>query len=165
MSPHKSLSFLTILGTFVLLLLFAIAASGCGASAGAVAPSPTPAAPAAQKCGTIGVRPGGNGTTNPPGGTKADVAGNCFWQAFQQCRAASLVVNFGGIDTITTHTFTLQKKNAACAISDAVQHRVIPQPARDGGIFTCSGLVNAANELHFSGCGTNGDIVVPIGKS
>ena len=89
------------------------------------------------------------------------MAGSCFWQAFQQCRPASLTVNFGGVDTVTTHTFTLQKNNTSCTISDAVKNRIIPRPAKDTGTYTCSGLVNAANELRFNGCGTLGNIVVP----
>ncbi len=160
MRSHKSLPFSIMLGT--LLLLFVCAA--CGTSAGATSPTPTSASTTVQKCGTIGVKPGGSGTINLTGSSSASVAGNCFWQAYQQCRAASLTVNFGGIDTIATHTFNVQKKNTGCTISDAVQHRVIPQPAKNGGTFTCSGLVNASNELRFSGCGTNGDIVVPLGK-
>ncbi len=167
MNSHKTLPFATILGTFILILLFALAATGCGTGGGATgsatptsSSSTTPTTTAAQKCGTIGVRPGGSDTVS--GGTKADVAGNCFWQAFQQCHAASLTVNFSGVDTITTHTFTVQKKDTSCAISDAVQHRIVPQPAKNAGTFTCSGLVNTANELHFTGCGTSGDIIVPM---
>jgi hypothetical protein len=163
MNSHKTLPLATMLGTLVLVLLLALAATGCGTSAGATAPTPSsPSTTAtAQKCGTISVAPRGV-AINLPGATKADVAGNCFWQNFQECRVASLIVSFGGVDTITTHTFTVQKKNTGCAISDVVQHRVVPRPAQNVGTFTCSGLVNIASELHFRGCGTSGDIVVPM---
>ena len=152
MSRHKSVPFAIILS----LLLFATLA--CGTSAGAASPTVKPPSASTQKCGMIGVRPGGKATVNPAGAARS--AGNCFWHAYQQCRAASLVVSFGGIDTITTHTFGVRQ---SCAIADAVQHRVIPQPARNGGTFLCRGLTRTADELRFSGCGMDGDIVVPLG--
>lgn len=155
MSRHKSLPFAIILS----LLLFVTVA--CGTSAGAAAPAPKPPSPNVQKCGVIGVRPGGKATVNPAG--EARDAGNCFWRAYQQCRPASLVVSFGGIDTITTHTFGVREGFVRCDLLDTVQHRVIPQPARNGGTFLCRGLTRTANELRFSGCGTDGDIVVPLG--
>jgi hypothetical protein len=155
MGRHKSLSFAIVLS----LLLFATLA--CGTSAGAASPRAKPPSASVQKCGMIGVRPGGKATVNPAGAARR--AGNCFWHAYLQCRAASLVVSFGGIDTITTHTFDMRQSNTSCAIADAVQHRVIPQPARNGGTFLCRGLTRTANELRFSGCGMDGDIVVPLG--
>lgn len=157
MDSHKSLPLSILLSTLILLFVSA----SCGTSAGAAAPSSRPPATTVQKCGTINVRPGGNGTVNLAGG--ASSAGDCFWRAYRQCRAASLVVSFGGIDTITTHTFSVQQRYTSCTIADAVQFRVVPQPARNGGTFTCRGLVKTSGELRFSGCGINGDIVVPIG--
>jgi hypothetical protein len=155
MSRHKSLPLAIVLS----LLLFATLA--CGTSAGAASPTAKPPSTNVQKCGMIGVRPGGKATVNPAGAARS--AGNCFWRAYQQCRAASLVVSFGGVDTITTHTFGVRRSNTACAIADAVQYRVIPQPARNGGTFLCRSLARTANELRFSGCGMNGDIVVLLG--
>ncbi len=154
MSSHKSLPFAIILS----LLLFVTVA--CGTSAGAAAPMPKPPSNTIQKCGVIGVRPDGKATVNPAGAARS--AGNCFWRAYQQCRAASLVVSFGGIDTITTHTFGIRNGFVRCDIADAVQHRVIPQPARNGGTFLCSALTRTATALRFSGCGMDGDIVVPL---
>ncbi len=153
MGRHKSLLLAIVMG----LLLFATLA--CGTSAGAAAPIVKPPANTIQKCGVIGVRPDGKAIFNPAG--EARDAGNCFWRAYQRCHAASLVVSFGGIDTITTHTFGVRQGSASCAIVDAVRHRVIPQPARNGGTFLCSALTRTATELRFSGCGMDGDIVVP----
>jgi len=155
MSRHKSVPFAIILS----LLLFATLA--CGTSAGAASPTVKPPSASTQKCGMIGVRPGGKATVNPAGTARS--AGNCFWHAYQQCRAASLVVSFGGIDTITTHTFGVREGFVRCDLLDTVQHRVIPQPARNGGTFLCRGLTRTADELRFSGCGMDGDIVVPLG--
>ncbi|MBV9617151.1 MAG: hypothetical protein JO031_16995 [Ktedonobacteraceae bacterium] len=164
MNSRKALAFSSLLGTFLAIALFGILIAGCGSSeVGATTPTSKPTAAAMQKCGTIGVMRT-RAVENIPGSVKANVAGNCFWQAFQQCQTASLVVNFGGVDTVTTHTFTLQKKDANCTISDAVKNRIIPRPAKNVGIYTCSGLVSAPDELRFNGCGTLGNIVVPTSQ-
>ena len=164
MNSHQPLAFSSLLGTLLAIALFGILITGCGTSTvGATQPTPVQTTATVQKCGTIGVmRTRAN--ANTPGNIKANAAGNCFWQAFQQCQAASLTVNFGGVDTITTHTFTLQKKNTSCTITDVVKNRVIPRPARNTGTYTCSGLVNASNELRFNDCGTLGNIVVPTSQ-
>ncbi len=164
MNTRKALAFPSLLGTLLSLALFGILIAGCGSSSvGATPPTPTSAPASLQKCGAISVL---RTTTNDntPSTVNANVAGNCFWQAFQQCRAASLTVNFGGVDTMTTHTFTLQKQSTNCTIWDAVQNRIIPHPARNTGTYTCSGLVNAPGELRFNGCGKSGNIVVPTSQ-
>ncbi|HEY5005803.1 MAG TPA: hypothetical protein VII61_21765 [Ktedonobacteraceae bacterium] len=162
MKSRKTLAFSSLLGTLLAIAIFGILMTGCGTST-VGATSSTPTVAPIQKCGNIGVMRT-MVTTNTPGNIQANVAGNCFWQAFQQCHAASLTVNFGGVDTVTTHTFTLQKNNTNCTISDAVKNRIIPHPAKDTGTYTCSGLVNAANELRFNDCGTLGNIVVPTSQ-
>jgi len=170
MNSRKALAFPSLLGTLLSLALFGILLVGCGSSTvGSTPPTTNPTSVAVQKCGAIGVMrnqpvliaPASAIKTSASSTVKPSVAGNCFMQAFQQCQAASLVVNFGSVDTVTTHTFTLQKQNAGCTISDAVQSRVIPRPAKNIGTYTCTGLVSAANELHFNGCGKLGNIVVP----
>ncbi len=162
MNSRRPLVFSSLLGTFLSIALFGILITGCGTTT-VGASQPTSTVETVQKCGTIGVMRT-RATTNTPGNVQANAAGSCFWQAFQQCKRASLTVNFGGVDTVTTHTFTLQKKNTSCTISDAVKNRVIPRPARNTGTYTCSGLVNASNELRFNGCGTLGNIVVPTSQ-
>jgi hypothetical protein len=162
MKSRKTLAFSSLLGTLLAIAIFGILIAGCGTSTVGTS-QPTPTVATVQKCGSIGVMRT-RATTNTPGNTQASVAGNCFWQAFQQCHPASLTVNFGGVDTVTTHTFTLQKSNTSCTISDAVKNRVIPRPAKDTGTYTCSNLVNATNELRFNGCGSLGNIVVPTSQ-
>jgi hypothetical protein len=165
MNSRKALAFPSLLGALLSIALFGILIAGCGSSAVGAIPSTPKTTPAPlQKCGAIGVmRTRLSGNT--PGNVNANAAGSCFWQAFQQCRAASLIVNFGGIDTITTHTFTLQKTNTNCTISDAVQNRIVPRPAKNTGTYTCSGLVNTPTELRFNGCGKLGNIVVPTSQT
>src|SRR5450432_4082078 len=150
MNSRKALAFPSLLGTFLSLALFAILLAGCGSSTVGSTPTTTnPTTASVQKCGSIGVMrtqpvpiiPASTIKTSAPT-VAPSVAGNCFWQAFQQCQAASLVVNFGSVDTVTTHTFTLQKQNTNCKISDAVQNRIIPRPAKNVGNYTCTGLVS-----------------------
>ncbi len=163
MNSHKALAFPSLLGILLSIALFGILIAGCGSSAvGATPSTPSPTTTPLQKCGAIGVMRTIANTT--PGKVNANTAGSCFWQAFQKCRPASLVVSFGGVDTVTTHTFTLQKKNTNCTISDAVQSRIVPRPARNTGTYTCTGLVNASTELRFNGCGKLGNIVVPTSQ-
>ena len=159
MKSRNTLAFSSLLGTLLAIAIFGILITGCGTSTAGAAPA-TPTVASVQKCGSIGVMRT-RATTDTPGNAQASVAGSCFWQAFQQCRAASLTVNFGSIDTVTTHTFTLKKSSVNCTISDAVKNQIIPRPAKNTGTYTCNGLVNGTNELRFNGCGTLGNIVVP----
>ncbi|MBA2392437.1 MAG: hypothetical protein H0V70_06790 [Ktedonobacteraceae bacterium] len=159
MKSRTTLAFSSLLGTLLAIAIFGILITGCGTSAVGATPA-TPTVAPVQKCGSIGVMRA-QSTTGTSGSAQSNVAGSCFWQAFQQCRSASLTVNFGSVDTVTTHTFTLKKNSANCTISDAVKNRIIPRPAKDTGTYTCSGLVNSTNELRFNGCGSLGNIVVP----
>jgi hypothetical protein len=163
MNSRKPLAFSWLLGILLSIAVSGILITGCGTSTvGEAQPAPT-VATVQKKCGAISVTLT-RAIANTPANINANVAGNCFWQAFQQCHAASLTVNFGGVDTVTTHNFTLQKNNTSCTISDAVKSRVLPRPAKDTGTYICTGLVNVSNELRFNGCGTLGNIVVPTSQ-
>lgn len=88
---------------------------------------------------------------------------DCFWQAFQQCRPATLVYAQNNLDTGTIHNFSLQKSNATCTIIDGVQHFIAPHPAQGMTTYICTGLIQQADGLHFRACGTMGDVLVPTG--
>ena len=93
----------------------------------------------------------------------AQQAENCFWQAFQHCRSATLVFITTSVDTALIRTFTIHNNQGACSISDARQLRVVPnQPSSAATTFTCTGLVQQQQGLRFSACGQDGDIVVPV---
>jgi hypothetical protein len=112
--------------------------------------------PVAQRCGTVQVR--ANGLVN---GAAARQAENCFWQAFQVCRTATLVFQKMGVDTVLTRTFTISSANGRCSISDTVKNGgpdAVPVPART---YTCTGLLQKSDGLHFSACGEDGDVIVP----
>jgi hypothetical protein len=143
------------LGLFVLVI--GVGLSACGSnSTGSGGSTPTAAAQA-QKCGTIQTQPNGN----LPNTSSAQQATNCFWQSFQQCHMTSLIYTATGVDTVTTHTFTVQNNGGHCSVVDVVKHQVIPQPPSAAKTYTCSGVTQKADGLHFAACGSDGDIVVP----
>ncbi len=93
----------------------------------------------------------------------AQQAGTCFWQAFQQCHAATLTFQPLSVDTITIHTFLIEKKEGGCTITDSVSHAVVPRPATTA-TYTCTGVIQTKTALHFTSCGAEGDVIVPQGQ-
>jgi hypothetical protein len=88
-------------------------------------------------------------------------AGTCFWQAFQQCRAATLTYQPLGVDTITNHTFLVEMKGGSCIVTDSVSHAIVPRPPTLSH-YTCTGVVNATSALRITSCGAEGDVIVPL---
>jgi hypothetical protein len=86
----------------------------------------------------------------------------CFWHAFQQCHTATLVYILGSIDTTLIRTFMIHNDNGTCSISDAKQQRIVPNPPSAAETYVCAGLVQLPNGLHFSACGQDGSIFVPV---
>jgi len=111
-----------------------------------------------QNCGEVHTL---NGQFSESGGTVRQTE-NCFWQAFQQCSAATLTFEASGIDAGVIHTFTTVNNNGKCSISDATQHYIAPNPAQPGKTYSCTGLTQQADGLHFLNCGDEGNIVVPL---
>lgn len=111
-----------------------------------------------QNCGSINVSP--HGSLEDAGlSTKA---GDCFLKAYQQCQSASLIYRVGGIDTTTVRTFTIEKQGSNCVISDSVQNFVVPRQIGATKNYTCTGGVTISNnQLHISGCGSDGTIIIP----
>lgn len=102
-------------------------------------------------CGYIsstGFGPGRNDT-----GTVRKV-GDCFWQAYQQCRTATMQVTSMGVDTGSTDTLVVNQQQGSCGIKDSSQF----YSANFGGSHsqvntsTCSKLVRQGARLLFSGC-------------
>ena len=98
---------------------------------------------------------------NPPGDKSAQLAEDCFFQAFQQCRAAALTVTMSGVDAGTINRFTLEKNGDRCRIVDSVVIYVVPRPTAAPQVSTCADLVRQNGGLLFKGCGDQGDILVP----
>ncbi len=86
---------------------------------------------------------------------------DCFWQAFQQCHPATMVYAQNSLDTGIIHSFSLKSVNGACLISDGVQHFMAPHPASAATNYTCAGLTQQTDGLHFRACGEAGDVLVP----
>jgi hypothetical protein len=109
-----------------------------------------------QNCGTV--QASANRLINPAAARQAE---DCFWRAFQTCSPATLAFSEMGVDTVLTHTFTISSANGKCSISDTVKNGgpdAVPVPPRT---YTCTGLTQQANGLHFTSCGEDGDILVP----
>jgi hypothetical protein len=98
---------------------------------------------------------------NPPRDKSARLAEDCFFHAFQQCRAATLTVTISGVDAGTIHQFTLEKTGNQCRIVDSVVRYVLPRPTQVPQAATCADLIRQNNGLLFKGCGDQGDILVP----
>ena len=112
-----------------------------------------------QKCGIV---QGLARLEVPVDDNGAQQAENCFWQAFQHCRPTTLVFITTSVDTALIRTFTIHNNKGACSISDARQLRVVPNQPSAATTFTCTGLVQQQQGLHFLACGQDGDIVVPV---
>jgi hypothetical protein len=166
---------LSVAMMMALLIQLAISMSACGSatstpstntggSGGTNTPvASTPGLPGAgtgklQNCGTLNIRqmPQGN-----PSNTQ--IAGNCFWQAYQLCRSASLVANFTGIDTITKRTFTVEpSKTSTCHVTDVLQHSIVPRPLKTVGSYSCASISNTQQALVIKACGKDGNITIPL---
>jgi hypothetical protein len=91
----------------------------------------------------------------------AQTAGACFWQDYQQCRSATLAFHPLGVDTVTIHTFQVEKTAGGCMITDSVSQAVVPHAPKVTN-YTCTGIVNANGALRFTSCGAEGDVIVPL---
>lgn len=130
----------------------------CGTSGGTTGGSgATPTKVVVQQCGTVHTDPRGIIADT----SAAKAVEDCFFQAYQQCRPATLNYSLVSLDTGVDRTFTVKSANGQCSVTDAVQHYVVPQKPGPAQVYTCSGVTQQADGLHFSSCGQDGDIIVP----
>src|SRR5437588_4082613 len=142
------------------LVMFITRIAACASSStGSQNPTPTTSTQA-QKCGSVRTNPRGI----PLNGAAAKQAEDCFWQAYQKCHAASITFTTTGVDTVAVHTFTIQNNGEQCSVSDAVQHAIVPASLSAAKTYTCTGVTKQADGLHFTGCGNEGNIIVPLQK-
>ncbi len=158
---HQSSRVCIALGLICLIALFA----GCGTytpgQGGQAHSTPTsiPASPQqAQNCGTVNTALNGQ----PVDRNQARLAGNCFWQAFQRCQAATLLLKEHSLDTGADHTFTIKSNNGKCSVVDTVKHYIVPNNQTTTTTYSCSGLAMQADGLHFIACGNLGSIHLPV---
>lgn len=120
-------------------------------------PTSAPASPQqVQNCGTVNTALNGQ----PVDRNQARLAGNCFWQAFQHCQAATLLLKEHSLDTGADHTFTI--KSNKCSVVDTVKHYIVPNNLITTTTYSCSGLAMQADGLHFIACGQLGSIRLPL---
>src|SRR5216684_3064467 len=138
-------------------LLIALASAGlaaCGYNGST--PSTQPQSQL-QKCGFVH----GFGTLEVvPKDLGGEQAENCFWQAFQHCRPATLVFITSSLHTTLIHTFTVHTGNSLCLITDAKQFGVVSNPHAPATIYTCTGLIRHPRALDILSCGQEGTVVV-----
>ena len=156
--PQSRLSTLFAVLSITLLLAVMSASLIACASNSSSAQSPTPTTPVqAQKCGSVQTNPRGVPLNEPA----AKQAEDCFWQAFQKCQAATLSYTLTSVDTVVVRTFTIQGSGEQCSIKDAVQHAIVPAKLSAAKTYTCTGVAQKVDGLHFSACGDDGDVTVP----
>jgi len=139
--------------------------SACGSHLGGLGqgPAPTSTPPAqVQKCGTVHTL---HSQIVPADQKTARQAEQCFWQAFQRCQPATLTYAENGLDAGTVNTFTLKSAGGKCAISDGVQHYIVPRAPGNTTTYTCSDVKLQADGLYVFSCGNMGTIIVPMPKS
>ena len=166
--PHGRSTAFAVLSIWLMMALAGVGLAACGYSGSQSNTPSTQSQPQAQvthppvpaqKCGVV---QGLAYLEVPPSDTGAARAENCFWQAFQHCRPATLVFITSSTDTALIRTFTIHDENGTCSISDAKQQRIVPNPPSPAGTYTCTGLVQKPDGLHFSACGKDGDVLVPV---
>lgn len=138
-----------LVGIGLLIALLALAA--CGPSQGGGGPSKP------QACGTVQIR--GNGQVVDT--TKAQQSEDCFWQAYQHCQAATIIVTTIGVDSGITRTFTVIPNAGNCKVSDAEQSYVVPNHTGPLNLYTCASVQQVPGGLLFHSCGADGDVQVP----
>lgn len=151
-SKKRSCIQAVIFGLGIVILSLGLAACTPGSSTGA---GQTPTAP--QQCGSVQITEGLQKVSS-----NATQAENCFWQAYQQCQTATLMVTMMGIDAGTTRTFALSPNGNACKVQDTVQYYVVPKGNSPAKTYTCAGLTQPRlGGLLFTACGADGNVTVP----
>lgn len=117
----------------------------------------TPTKVVARQCGTVHTTPRGIIADT----SAAKTAEDCFVQDYKQCHPATLSFTLLSVDSGINRTFTVKSANGKCTITDAVQHYVVPRQPGPAQVYTCTGVTQEADGLHFSSCGQDGDVVVP----
>jgi hypothetical protein len=161
----------TTIGLLVALLCIGIA--GCGYSSVGVGSIPSTASQAQvvqlqpqtaiQHCGIV--HSYGVLQPVPIDLGNALKAENCFWQAFQHCRPATLIFLSStrlrpGIGNTFVRTFAIHNVNGSCSISDARQEGPSARSLSQVTIYACSGLKRFPRALYVVGCGKDGTIIV-----
>ena len=110
--------------------------------------TPTATAGLGPECGNIDLEASGE----LRGPANARQIENCFWQAYQQCRPASLMLTIHIKTGVSTHTFSTTPKQGSCVVSDTVQSNIAGSPSQPE-IYNCARLENTQTALRVVNCG------------
>jgi hypothetical protein len=112
-----------------------------------------------QDCGYVTRM--GNPGLHTGGNSSPEQIIQCFVQAHQQCRAASIAYTRSGTDAGTTETFYTANSLGQCGLSVQTTNYVIP--FRNNTTYdTCSSMVQKPDGLHFLSCGSSGEQIFPV---
>ncbi len=117
-----------------------------------------PIQPQVQQCGFV--QGYGALKTVPIDTGRSKQVENCFWQAFQTCRPATLVFITNSLHATFTHTFTIQNSHGNCSILDATKFGSVTNSASPATVYSCAGLKRYPRALYFLACGKDGTIIV-----
>jgi len=123
----------------------------------AFTPEPRPTT-AGLECGHVQLGGPGPAVLNDGAAQQAE---GCFWQAFQRCAAATLMATWMSVDTGVNRTFTIGQGNGGCAVTDVVQPYSVPSRGQPASTYSCSSVVQRSGGLVNTGCGADGDVVLP----
>lgn len=137
-------------------ILVVAALAACGSTVKG-APNPTPTLHV-HTCGSVQTSPRGL----PLNAAIAKQAEACFWQSYQKCQPAMLEFASRSIDTVALHTFSIRTSGQNCSVTDAMQHAIVPAKLSAAKTYTCAGVAATSDGLHFSVCGDEGDVIVPM---
>lgn len=135
-------------------ILVVVGVAACGSTVEG-AQNPTPHM---RTCGSVQTSPRGL----PLNATMAKQAEACFWQAYQKCQPAMLGFTSTSVDTVALHTFSIRTSHQNCSVTDTMQHAVVPAKLSAAKIYICTGVAAKPDGLHFSGCGDEGDVIMPM---
>ena len=114
MSRNKLI--LYAIGAIFILVFLIISLRSCGSSKHASTLQPI-GQDSKKPCGNITLTIGGTMLNL----VNAQHVENCFWQAYQQCHSASLVLTAYTITGLTTRTFSTERQESTCMVLDAKQ--------------------------------------------
>ena len=146
------------------LALLMLLLSACGSTAGGQGQVSTPKNTPSlqeQKCGTVHAL---HSQITPADLITARQAEDCFWQAFQRCHPATLTYTNNEVDAGNVNTFTLKSAGGKCAVSDGVQHFIVPRSPGKITTYPCSNVNLQSDGLYVFSCGEMGTIIVPRPK-
>ena len=147
-----------VVGMLLFCVLVVAALASCGSNVGsAQTPTPTPTLQV-RKCGSVQTTPRGL----PLNAVTAKQAEECFWQAYQKCQPATLGFSSMSVDTVALHTFSIQNTGKNCTVTDTMQHAIVPAKLSAAKTYTCAAVAAKSDGLHFSSCGEEGDVIVPL---